>query len=115
MRKYELKRKMIDDKYMCLKVSFAYGGMNYANYKRESKGIYLHFTEEVIKQEDGYSTRSFEPFNNKNFKILIEELPRKSTKKVEKAFERIELIQDDLFNAYSEDDKQKCFELIRGE
>lgn len=65
-----------------ISIDFHKGGINYFNYKHESKGIYVHVNVEKLSHDRGFTTRSFMMFGNVSFKVCVLKLERKSTKKL---------------------------------
>lgn len=70
-----------------IEISYSLGGVNYATYKQERRGYYLHVTPVERKLSDcgSYRTESFMVFSG--YKHLLIELGRDSKKSYQKAIQ----------------------------
>jgi hypothetical protein len=107
----ELKREFKSDigNTMVIELYYDLGGYNYFSEEYEPRGYKLSFTHAFIE----CGSKQIALTNNKNFRLLVKEAKRKSKKTGEKLIKEIEKHQDELFKAFSEDDKEKCFNIIK--
>jgi translation elongation factor EF-G len=107
----ELKRPIEteENKFLVIAVKYDLGGYNHFASKTDARGYKLYFSIKTI--EDGW--HKFTPTDGKNFKITIKEVKRQSKKTEEKIVDFIEEHKEELFEAFKEQDKNKCFEIIK--
>lgn len=76
-------------------IKHSHGGMNFATYKQEQSGYFIHFSPCNYRVENGYSVKEYGPlFNNFAFKIRIASGYRFSKKKL--------ATLEEIFNNYKE-------------
>lgn len=95
-------------------VSQQSGGMNYFNGKKEERGIYITFCKEKYVKENGYVVKQYMPFDDCNFKLLVETNKRKNQKRLDIYEKFIFNNKDELLNLWREKDIPRLRELIGG-
>lgn len=95
--------------FYCIQACYELGGMNYFSGNINPRGIYIHF--DIKEIADGWIKSSL--FDGKSFKILFQELKRKSAKKVSEAEVWIKANEDELFNMYESMNKNSLLEFVQ--
>jgi len=106
----ELKREFKSEigNTMLIELYYDLGGYNYFSGENEARGYRLSFTHAFM---DGYS-KQISPMNNKNFRVLVKEVKRKSKKTEEKLIQQVKKYEDELFDAFSKDEKDIILDII---
>lgn len=109
-----MKLHLENNDYLAIETSHNEGGVNFINYKREPKGVYVHFTKETIEKRDGYTSTQISPFDECNFKVLALAYNRKSQKQIDKvrAYEKEQ--KENLLALWKNDDKHAIYDIIKG-
>jgi hypothetical protein len=102
-----------DNTYLALETRYQLGGTNYFNGNSEKRGIYLNFTKQTKIQRDGYISTQTTIFEKGNYKIFIQELTRKSEKRVKEFHQYVDSIKDELYKAWKDNDINEIFRLIK--
>lgn len=112
MSKLEIRHPLEkENEFLVLEVTYQLGGTNFATYKKESRGIYLHFTNKTITQHDGYESSQFSLYGDGNCKVLVKELKRKSQKQLDLFFDFLKENKDEFIMAFN-NNKGQIFDLI---
>ena len=109
-----MKLHLENNDYLAIEVLHNDGGINYFNYKREAKGVYVHFTKETIEKKDGYTSTQMSPFDACNFKVLALTYNRKSQKQIDKVHAYVKEQKDTLLALWKNDDKEAIYDIIKG-
>lgn len=100
-----------------LHVAYSLGGMNYFTGNINRRGVYLHINPvNVTKSAYGSSEESILMGTGREsgYKILLEELKRKSQKKIEEQFLKIKEVSDKIVQLYVDEKDSEIFQLVRG-
>jgi len=107
MERYPL---LSNGKRLEIEVYYSKGGMNYFNGRVEKRGIYASFTQ--VEVEDGW--KKYSPMCSCNYKILIKEMKRNSSKKLMEIAEKVGEHKKELVELYEEKNPAKIAELLKG-
>lgn len=111
MKQYKL---IEGNKFSKIDVSYSLGGINYMTGDHNRRGIYIHFTIVERTERDGYTTESYGLFADGSFKILFEELKRKSQKKMDAAIDWVMQHKERLHDLHTAGNKSELLRLIQG-
>jgi len=78
-----------------LDVYYTKGGINYATYKTEARGIYFAVRPMTVGNERGFTTRSFIMFQNGAWKYCLLEMGRANKKTLAELQEKVYAIDTD--------------------
>lgn len=96
MKKYIQFPNEDESKQLKVTIDYELWGMNYMNWSKSRRGIYIYFRSVEIKKWDGYSTESYIMFGEKkDRKLLFKELSRDSKKLTGEIFNKFLLQSDD--------------------
>ena len=93
---------------MFLALNYDLGGINYYSTKVEPRGYRLSFTHAYYNN----GVKEVRPTDNKNFRIFIKEVKRKSNKLEARLSKEVIKHQEELFDAFSKDDKEEVINII---
>ena len=101
-------------RYNELKISVDYylGGMNYFNGQTSKRGIYLHLTP-IIRNGGMSESTLLGGQRESGFKVLLEELSRRSQKKIDLQFNKIKKVSKQISSFYYDDKNQEIFNIIK--
>lgn len=84
------------------------------SYNQPRKAVYIYFTKEQIKHEDGYNTVTFEPYESCNFSFNLCEMTRLNTKRLKAINDAIEARLNDILPLFLAQNKNQIVEILRG-
>ena len=96
-------------------IKHSHGGINYANYKQEEAGYYLHFSPCNFRKEKDYSVREYGPmFNDYSYKVRIASGYKISKKKLASLNEILNNNKERIIDYYKNNEKEKLFSYLQG-
>jgi hypothetical protein len=98
-----------EDKFFTIEVKYDLGGYNHFSTQTDARGYKVYFSIKTIK--DGW--QKYTPTDRKNFKITIKEVKRQTKKTEDRVVEFIKQHEEELFEALKEQDKNKCYDIIK--
>ena len=106
----ELKKEFNSDigNTMFIELYYDLGGINIFSENTEKRGYRLNFYYAFV---NGVFKKTM-PMDSKNFRVLVKEVKRKNKKVETKLVEEVKKYQEELFKAFSENDKEKVLEII---
>lgn len=108
-----LKEKIGNFKELCIEVFYSLGGMNYFSGGVNRRGVYL-LLKPVSRGENGFTESMLMGGQREcGFKILLEELPRKSQKVIDKQFIKVEPLANQIADLYFENRNDEIVQLIK--
>lgn len=115
----ELKQPLVVDNnkfayhYVDIVIRHSHGGINYATYKQEQSGYFMHFSSCNYKVENGYSVKEYGPmFNNYSFKIRIASGYRFSKKRLATLQEMFNNNKEAILKYYEDKDKASLYSYL---
>ena len=93
---------------MFIALNYDLGGINCYSTKLEPRGYRLSLTH--VYYNNG--VKEVRPTDNKNFRVFIKEVKRRSSKLEDKLSKEVIKYQDELFDAFSKDDKEEIINII---
>lgn len=104
-----------DIKYKELEISIIYslGGMNYFSDRKSARGIYLHLSP-CSRVNGMVQSTMLGGQRESGFKVLLEELPRKSQKRIDYWVNRIEPMVSQIGELYAANENQKLIDMVKG-
>ena len=97
-----------DSNILAIEVDYYKGGFNPFTGKQEGRGVYVHVRPEKVEN----NCRSFNPFGEFTFKILVKNLNRKSQKQIDMVGEKIAPHIDGLVAIAETKDKRAFYDKV---
>lgn len=109
----KLEKENVTYHHVDIVIRHSHGGINYATYKQEQSGYFLHFSPCNYREEHGYSVKEYgHLFNDYAFKIRIASGYRFSKKKLEKLQEIFNKNKENILLYYTNGNKMKLLFLL---
>lgn len=100
-------------KQLRINVDYTKGGMNYFSGGVSPRGVYVYLTP-ITRNERGFETSVLMGDTHfSGFKILLEELPRKNQKTIDKWDAKIALISEFITELYEQKEYSKINEIVK--
>ena len=98
---------------LSIEVFYSLGGMNYFSGNVSRRGVYL-LLKPVGRSGNGFEESMLMGGQREcGYKILLEELPRKSQKVIDKQFTKVEPLTKQIANLYFEDKTDEIVQLVK--
>lgn len=108
-----LEKEKITYKHVEIIIKHSHGGINYATYKQEQSGYFMHFSPCNYRQEKDYSVKEYGPvFNDYSFKIRIASGYRFSKKKLATLQEMFNNHKETIIKYYEDNDKASLYSYL---
>jgi len=107
-----MKLHLNDNDYLVIDVRHRVGGTNYFTYKNEERGVEVSFAKKTISEDRGYSTTTYTPMSDGNFRILAIPTQRKSQKKINEVDAYVRDHKEELLSLWLKNDKASIYEMI---
>lgn len=108
-----LEKPDITYKHVDIVIKHSHGGINYATYKQEQSGYYIHFNPCNYKEENGYTVREYgHIFNEYSYKIRIASGYRFSKKKLANLQEIFNNHKDTILKYYEDNNQAELYSYL---